>query len=195
VSVRPLKIVLTGGPGGGKTSAADLIARELPERIVTLRETASILFAGGFPRSGGPASVRACQRAIFRTQVELEAAVGAAHPGSVLLCDRGTVDGAAYWPDGPELFFTELGTTLEHEVGRYDAVLFFESAASAGRDLDRRNPFRIETGAEAARLDTALRTLWAGHPRLRLIEHRPSFLAKVAAALAAVRELIQEASP
>ena len=44
------RIVLTGGPGGGKTTAADLMRREVGERIVIVPEAATMLFSGGFPR-------------------------------------------------------------------------------------------------------------------------------------------------
>ncbi|NDI06057.1 MAG: hypothetical protein EBY58_07285 [Rhodobacteraceae bacterium] len=47
------KIVLTGGPGGGKTTAADLFRRELGEKVVVVPEAATMLFSGGFPRTGG----------------------------------------------------------------------------------------------------------------------------------------------
>ena len=40
----------------------------------------------------------------------------------LLLCDRGTVDGAAYWPGEPHHFFDEIESTLERELARYDAV-------------------------------------------------------------------------
>jgi hypothetical protein len=29
------------------------------------------------------------------------------------MCDRGSVDGAAYWKNGPDDFFKYFGTTLE----------------------------------------------------------------------------------
>ncbi len=186
----PIRIALTGGPGGGKTTAGDMIGREFPDRVVLLKETATILFAGGFPRLGGPRARRACQRAIYRTQVELEEAVAAENPGRVLLCDRGTVDGCAYWPEGPDDFFAALGTTLEGELARYSAVLFFESAAARGVEPDRRNPFRVETAVEAARLDAALRAVWSAHPRFRLFPHNPSFFAKVSDAIAEVARLL-----
>ena len=44
------RIVLTGGPGGGKTTAADLMRREVGDRIVIVPEAATMLFSGGFPR-------------------------------------------------------------------------------------------------------------------------------------------------
>lgn len=193
---RPPKIVLTGGPGGGKTTAADMIARELGTRVAWIRETATILFSGGFPRDGDDAVRRACQRAIFATQKELEASHEARYPERILLCDRGTVDGAAYWPEGPESFFASLGTTPEAERGRYDAVLFFESAAVGGIEVDgKTNPHRVETTDEAARLDAALRALWAPHPRFRLVRHSCSFLAKVVEAIGAFQDLLREIAP
>ena len=66
------RIAMTGGPGGGKTTAADLFRRELGEAIVVVPETATILFTGGFPRVGNPEARMATQRAIFHDQVELE---------------------------------------------------------------------------------------------------------------------------
>lgn len=190
---QPLRIVLTGGPGGGKSTAADMIGREFGDRVAVLQETATMLFRGGFPRDGVPAARRACQRAIYRTQIELEEAVAAHRPGRYLFCDRGTRDGAVYWPEGPEDFFRELGTTREREYERYYAVIFFESAASTGNELDRStNPYRVETTNEAARLDAALRELWCAHPRFFLIRSNRSFFAKVAEAIRFVGERLSE---
>ena len=71
------RIVLTGGPGGGKTTAADLFRREIGEKVVIVPETATMLFTGGFPRVGGPKARTATQRAIFHAQVALEDVQGA----------------------------------------------------------------------------------------------------------------------
>ena len=60
-----------------------------------------MVFGGGFPREDDPACRRAAQRAIFYVQRELEAA-GDSHNPAIVLCDRGTVDGLAYWPGPPE---------------------------------------------------------------------------------------------
>src|SRR5512147_1065958 len=121
------RIVLTGGPGGGKTTAADLFRREMGDRVVLVPEAATLLFSGGFPRSRQLAAVLAAQRAIFHVQHNLEDVQSALFPGRILLCDRGTVDGAAYWPGESHHFFEALGTTLDRELARYDAVIFFES--------------------------------------------------------------------
>ena len=129
---RRCRIALTGGPGGGKTTAADLFRRELGESVVIVPESATILFAGGFPRSHQVDAGRAVQTAIFHVQRNLEDVQSALFPERVLLCDRGTVDGAAYWPNGDRDFFEAMGTSFETELQRYDAVVFFETAAVAG---------------------------------------------------------------
>ncbi len=92
------RVAVTGGPGAGKTTAVDLFRRELGDVVVVVPEAATILFTGGFPRDGSPDVRRAAQTAIFHVQRNLEDVQGITYPSRVLLCDRGTVDGAAYWP-------------------------------------------------------------------------------------------------
>lgn len=41
------RIVLTGGPGGGKTTALDLIRREFAGKIASVPEAATMIFSGG----------------------------------------------------------------------------------------------------------------------------------------------------
>lgn len=181
-----LRIVLTGGPGGGKTTAADLLHRELDDRVVLVPEAATILFEGGFPRVGDPDVQRAAQRAIFQVQSNLEDVKRSLYPDLTLVCDRGTVDGAAYWPEvsgGAEGFFTDLGTSLEAQLDRYDLVVFFETAATGGRPIRIGNRHRIESNEEAVALDHRLRAVWSQHPRFHLIPNRASFLAKMNEAL------------
>ena len=165
------RIVVTGGPGGGKTTAADMFRREMGARLAVVPEAATILFAGGFPRSNDPSVAEVTQAAIYQVQRHLEEAQAALFPGRILLCDRGTVDGAAYWPTTPAAFFASVGSTLDAELARYDAVLFFESAAVGGLPVDGGNPVRIESNAAAAALDARLREDLVPPPALRL---RPS---------------------
>src|SRR5215207_9641828 len=184
------RIVLTGGPGGGKTTAADLLRRELGSRVVIVPEAATILFAGGFPRSQQWEANRAAQSAIYHVQRNLEDVQSALYPERTLLCDRGTVDGAAYWHDGEEAFFHSLGTTLDAELSRYDAVVFFETAAVAGLSIEGGNPVRCESLAQAVALDRRLRALWSRHPRFTLIEHHSSFVQKILGALGVLERLV-----
>lgn len=185
-----LRIVLTGGPGGGKTTAADMLRREFSDRVALVPETATMLFMGGFPRVDDPEARRAAQTAIYHVQRNLEEVQAARFPGQILLCDRGTIDGAAYWPDDPSAFFTTLGTTLEDQLARYHHVIFFETAAVGGLSIGSGNPARIESNREAVELDQRLRALWSKHPRFHFVPHGPSFLAKITTGLHTLTEIL-----
>lgn len=186
------RIVLTGGPGGGKTTAADLFRREMGDRVAMVPEAATMVFSGGFPRSTLPHAVYAAQRAIYAVQRNLEEVQAALFPDRVLLCDRGTVDGAAYWPGEPHHFFDEIESTLERELARYDAVIFFESAAVGGMGIEGGNPIRNESQELAVKLDHKLRTLWSKHPRFMLVPHNPSFFKKISFGLAVLDGLVSD---
>jgi predicted ATPase len=187
-----LRLVLTGGPGGGKTTAIDLFRRELGNRVVVVPESATLMFTGGFPRVDDPDARRSAQSAIFHVQRNLEDVQSALHPERVLLCDRGTVDGAAYWPGAPEDFFRAMGTSYEAELERYDAVVFFESAAAGGLAIEGGNPARTESDEEAQVLDKKLRALWSKHPRFFLVPHRASFLEKISMGLAILQSIVAQ---
>lgn len=186
------RIVLTGGPGGGKTTAADLFRREIGERVVIVPEAATILFQGGFPRSREPHASRFAQTTIFHVQRNLEDVQAALYPGRTLLCDRGTVDGAAYWPGKPNHYFDAVGTTLETELSRYDAVIFFETAALGGSSIEGGNPVRNESLEEAVVLDGRLRKLWSPHPRFVLVPNNRSFFKKISFGLAALESIVSQ---
>lgn len=187
------RIALTGGPGGGKTTAADLFRRELGDSVVIVPESATILFAGGFPRARETEAGRAVQTAIFHVQRNLEDVQSATYPERALLCDRGTIDGAAYWPNGEHDFFQAMGTTFETELLRYDAVVFFETAAVAGASIEGGNPVRSESLEEAVALDRRLRALWSHHPKFSLVPHSVSFLHKITVGLALLQSIVEQA--
>jgi hypothetical protein len=188
----PMRIVVTGGPGGGKTTAAELFRREIGDEVVVVPESATMLFAGGFPRVADDAARRSVQRAIFEVQRSLEDIQSALYPDRILLCDRGTVDGAAYWPDGVDGFFAEVGSTLEAELARYDVVLHFETAAVGGNGIEGGNRYRTETDDEAVALDRRLRELWSRHPSFHLVPHNPSFLRKITVGLAVLESAVAQ---
>jgi predicted ATPase len=186
------RIVVTGGPGGGKTTAADLFRREIGERVVVVPEAATMMFAGGFPRYTETHAVHSVQRAIYHVQRNLEDVQAAKYPDRALLCDRGTLDGAAYWPGLPDDFFADMNTTREAELARYNGVIFFESAAVGGLDIEGGNPERRENLEEAVALDAKLRDIWSAHPRFVLVQHNPSFLKKITFSLAILDDMVTD---
>jgi predicted ATPase len=176
-------IVLTGGPGAGKTATLELVRQTLCEHVVVLPESAGIVFGGGFPRSRLEHAHKASQRAIFYVQRELEAAV--ADNAAILLCDRGTVDGLAYWP-GPEDLFAAVHTSLDEQLARYDAVIHLRTP-SAEHGYNNANPLRTESAAEAAAIDQRILDAWARHPRRFVIESSVDFISKASRALELLR--------
>lgn len=178
-------VVVTGGPGAGKTALLELVRRHFCEHVAVLPEAASIVFGGGFPRRATESGRRAAQRAIFAVQRQLERAVVEEATAAVALCDRGTLDGLAYWPGAPADFWRDLGGDAERERGRYAAVVHLRVPPAAEYPHD--NPLRLETAAEAALIDERIAAAWRGHPRLWTVEHAPRFLDKVERALALIR--------
>jgi predicted ATPase len=182
--------VLTGGPGAGKTATLELIRRaSFCEHVQILPEAAGIVFGGGFPRRSDTAARRAAQRAIFHIQRELEDAAGGRN-AAIVLCDRGTVDGAAYWP-GPDDFFAEVRTTLADELRRYDAVIHLRTPP-LGNGYNHQNPLRTESAVEAAEVDRRILGIWETHPRRFVVEATPDFLVKAARVLALMRAELPE---
>lgn len=186
------RVVLTGGPGGGKTTALDLFRRELGEKIVIVPEAATLLYAGGFPRVNEAKARKATQTAIYHVQRGLEDVQSAQFHDRVLLCDRGTVDGAIYWPGPTEEFFDHLGSSLDKELARYDAVIFFETAAVGGQGIEGGNPVRVESSNEAIDLDRRLREIWSKHPHFYMVPNNISFFRKITTGFAILESVVSQ---
>ncbi len=183
------RMVLTGGPGGGKTAVLELVRQHFCEHVYVLHEAAGIVFGGGFPRASHDAGLRAAQRAIFYVQRELEAAAEAENP-AIVLCDRATIDGAAYWP-GPGDLWSAVGANLVEQLARYDAVIHLRTPAF-DQGYNHANPLRVETAIEAASVDQRLLDAWARHPRRFIVEPATDFLTKAKRVLDILRDELPE---
>ena len=183
-------IVITGGPGAGKTAVLDIASRMFNHGIAVLPEAASLLFAGGFPRRDSVSARRAAQRAIFRVQRELESLLIEESNVRCIICDRGTLDGLAYWPGPSEQFFSQLGTTREAELGRYATVIHLRTPTVG---YNHQNPLRIENAEQAHAIDERIAAAWAAHPHRVFIENAPNFLSKAQAALDAIVAALHDA--
>ena len=183
------RVVLTGGPGAGKTAVLEIIRQSLCEHVKVLPESASIIFGGGFPRGASDGLRRAAQRAIFYVQRELENAAATANP-AIVLCDRGTIDGAAYWP-GPDTLWSSVGTTRVEQLARYDAVIHLRTPSSA-IGYDQQNPLRVESAREAAAIDERIALEWDGHPQRFTVEANAEFLVKAKQTLELLRAELPE---
>lgn len=192
------KIVLTGGPCGGKTTAMSRIAERLEGlgfRVFTVPETPTMLFLGGFSlHDVTPAQMVALETTLLRTVMNIEdsfAEIAEVYGDDcVFLCDRGMMDTKAFV--SPEMWQTILSNLGKTEVQlrdqRYDAVIHMITAADGAEEFYtlENNAARTETAEQARDLDKKTQDAWVGHPHLRVIDNHSDFDDKVRETIAAV---------
>ena len=185
------RVVITGGPGAGKTAVLEIARKSFCEHISILPEAASILFGGGFWRHDSLPSKQAAQRAIFHVQRELEQMVEDEKKSAIALCDRGTIDGLAYWPLEEDLYWKQVGSTKETELKRYTAVIHLRTPA-LDQGYNYQNPVRIESAQMAAEIDNRIVEVWKEHPRRFIIESKDDFLHKAAETIKYIKDELPE---
>jgi hypothetical protein len=185
-----LRIVLTGGPCAGKSTAMSIIQQRLGQmdkvRVFCVPEAATLMVAAGHQWVElNRERIIEFQLALLRLQLCIEdqlcAIARATGKPSVVLCDRGAMDGRAFCsPEDFDELLKRGGYTLERLRDRYDAIIHLVTCAigaEAHYNLD--NPARTETPAEAAQTCTRLRSCYLGHPQLRIIDNSTDFNGKV----------------
>lgn len=171
------RIALTGGPNGGKTTALSVLKETFGSKIELVPEAATLIFSGGFPRKDGSrAHVEAAQRIIFYTTQQLEELALKTSPADLIICDRGTVDAAVYWPDGIDAFFADMGTTLDEQLARYDAVIHLSPPLKA--EFYQSTQVRTESLDEAAAIDRKILKIWERHPNRMVLPSMDHFFQK-----------------
>lgn len=184
-----IKVAITGGPSGGKTTLIETLKKEFGSQIKVVPEAASILYSGGFPRKKSTLARIATQRAIYYTQRELEAIAIGESEKSILVFDRGSLDSIAYWPNDEDDFFTNIHSTKAEELARYDWVMHLDTASNENYDLS--NPIRTETHTEALLLNEKIKMAWNGHPRRITIASDGDFLAKITKSIQVIKSIVK----
>jgi predicted ATPase len=176
------RIVLTGGPGAGKTVISQQIAQSAPDCYLLVPEAATQVYEQMRTRWDllDLPGRRDVQRRIYQLQTEQESRLATLHPTKTLLLDRGTIDGAAYWPEGAAEYWRDLGTTLDLELARYDAVIWLQTGAVLGYyDGDASNACRFEDPEAAIASGQLLANLWGGHQRMFKIDAHTDIQEKI----------------
>lgn len=182
-------VAVTGGPGAGKTAILEMARRLFCQHVVVLPEAATIVRGGGFPEFPSVSGRKAVQRSIFHVQHEVERAIEDEGRFALALCDRGTVDGEAYWPGTVGSFWDDVGSSPGVQFDRYEMVLHLRVPDAAGYQTDS-NPTRGETAVEAQQLDRRIAAAWDGHRNRQFVDARPDFLEKVEEALQWIRSAV-----
>lgn len=182
------KIVITGGPCAGKSTALPIVAQSLREcglNVLTVRETATDLMQNGITPSGmnSPRDFQMLNTEYMLSKLRMyeRAAQNMPHRDTVILCDRGLCDCSVYSEhEDYAWLLNRLGLTPVTARDMYGAVFYLESAAKcAPFAYTTADSVRTETVEEAARLDDAVLRAWVGHPHMRIIRGGDDFMQKI----------------
>eukprot|EP00741_Cyanophora_paradoxa_P004301 tig00000792_g4175.t1 len=196
------RIVLTGGPCAGKTTALASVSERLEElgfRVFLVPEAATLLLTGGAKLGNlTPDQIIRFQGALLRVQMGLEDAffdlAKSTGQPSIIIADRGVMDGSAYMA-------TSMWNALLDENGwnvvslrdrRYEAVIHLVTSAFGAEQFYTlsNNAARSEDLELARQVDLRLREAWLGHPHLRIIDNGTDFPGKMRRVVDTIKTLV-----
>lgn len=199
------KIVITGGPCAGKTTAMSWIQSnftKLGYTVLFVPETATELITGGVApwTCGSNADYQKCQMKLQLEKEKIFEQGASTMPVSkvLIVCDRGALDNKAYMST---LDFATVVSSLgcnEVELrDSYDAVFHMVTAAKGAEQFytTANNAARTETVEQAAELDDKLIAAWTGHPHLRIIDNAAGFEDKLKKLIAEIASFLGEPEP
>jgi len=198
------RIVLTGGPCAGKTTALSYLQKKLSERgvsVVVVPEVPTMVINSGIdPTKLDPEQYRRFEELLLRTQIRFEndvfGTVARIKNGkkTVMICDRGCMDMSAYMTE--QVFERILSDNGFNRVSlrdrRYDAVFHLVSVAvDKPKCYNLDNTARLEQSVEEAKkVDERTKNVWLGHPHLRVIDNSTDLEGKLKRLLDAILKAI-----
>ena len=199
------KIVITGGPCAGKSTAMSWIQNAFTTKgytVLFVPETATEFISGGVApwTCGTNVDYQLCQMALQLKKEELfEQAARSMRVEKVLIvCDRAALDNRAYMTDGEFSFVLRTLRLNEVELrDSYDAVFHLITAAKGAAEFytTDNNIARIETVEQAIEMDDRLLASWTGHPHLRVINNETDFENKMKRLIAEITSFLGEPEP
>lgn len=196
------RIVLTGGPCAGKTTALVKIMEHfssLGYKVFIIPEIPTLFLQAGMDYlTKNKAFFYEGEKATLEMQLALEdkfqRMAETIEQPVLIVCDRGTMDISAYMqPQMWDEITTLVGTNSEALRSRYDAVLHLVSAADGAEQFytTATNKERTE-GLELARLlDKKVIKAWSDHPRLRVINNHEKFETKLERVLQEISDVLE----
>ncbi len=199
------KIVITGGPCAGKTTAMSWIQSNFTKMgytVLFVPETATELITGGVApwTCGSNVEYQKCQMKLQLEKEKIFAQGAASMPVEkvLIVCDRGALDNKAYMSDLEFACVLEALDCNEVELrDNYDGVFHLVTAAKGAEKFytTANNAARTETVEQAAALDDKLIAAWTGHPHLRVIDNATDFEDKLKRLVAEISTFLGEPEP
>lgn len=188
-------VVLTGGPCAGKTTLMEKIRNEvnsIPKvKVFFAKEAATLLLQSGvnFEDAGADETFQRLiinQQLISEHNARITAEKFAAKHSDykvIIVCDRGIMDGAAYFKNDYEFtnLLADFELTKKTVYKRYDAVVFLRSAAvgAAQHYTTMDGTPRKETPEQAVAVDAGTYNAWCNHPKFYKVENASVFYEKL----------------
>lgn len=199
------KIVLTGGPCAGKTTALNWISNYFTKRgytVLFVPETATELISNGVApwTCGTNYEYQKFQVQLQKVKEKIfdEAARTMNNNKILIVCDRGMLDNKAYMKDVEfKRLMREFNTSETKERDSYDAVFHLVSAAKGKEGVYTlaNNQARTESIEEARVLDDKIISSWTGHPHFRIIDNSTDFENKLERLLKEIASFLGEPEP
>ena len=199
-----IKIVLTGGPCAGKTTAMNWILNNFQKfgyKVLFIPEAATELITGGIKPWEMNSNV-AFQSILLDMQLQKErlfeeAAKSMPEDKILIVCDRGILDNKAYMSKKDfNYVLKNKGLTEIKARDSYDAVFHLVTAAKGAKEFyNLDNVARTETIEEATKLDNLLIDSWTGHPHFRIIDNSTNFEEKMRRLIREIACVIGEPEP
>ncbi len=195
------KIVITGGPCAGKSTAMSRIQSELGYlgwKVLFVAETATELISrGGIT----PVNDKNFQRHLMSMQLEkestyIDAAKYMEDEKVLIVCDRGAIDNKAYMSQ--EEFNSIIKPHTEIDLrDSYGAVFHLVTAAKGAVEFYTlaNNAARTETPDVACMLDDKIINAWTGHPHFRVIDNSTDFENKIRRLIVEIASYLGEPEP
>ena len=199
------KIVLTGGPCAGKTTALSWISNYFSKRgytVLFVPETATELISNGVApwtcETNYDYQKYQMKLQKIKEQIFDEAARTMKNNKILIVCDRGILDNKAYMNEAEfKNILREFKTSEVKERDSYDAVFHLVSAAKGKENVYTlaNNTARTESVEEARKLDDKIISAWTGHPHFRIIDNSTEFEEKLERLLKEITSFLGEPEP
>lgn len=195
---RVYRIVLTGGPCGGKTTGQARLStffENLGWKVFRVPETATVLLSGGIKFSDLNAEqAYKFQENLLKTMLQIENTffelADSSDRNCLIICDRGAMDASAFiskeqW----DRMMTSNGwNNVELRDNRYNQIVHMVTAANGAEDFYTTEDHACRSeGIDLAReLDHNAASAWVGHPYFDVIDNSTEFEKKIRRMIASI---------